>query len=66
MNNTLKELRVFASVGGRFVKEEFVQADGGSAEGIGLEDIGAGLEIFLVDAFDGFGTREEEQFVRRP
>jgi hypothetical protein len=37
--------------------------DAGGAEGVGLHDVGAGLQVLLVDGADGLGAREREQFV---
>jgi hypothetical protein len=64
VDDALEELRIFATACSRLGKEKFVEADGGGAEGIGLEHVGAGLEIFLVDALDCVGAGEEEQLVR--
>ena len=64
IDDALKKLGILASARSRLVKEKFVQADGGGAEGIGLEHVGAGLKIFLVHALDCGRAGEEEQFVR--
>ncbi len=37
--------------------------DACGAEGVRLHDVGAGLEVLLVDALDRFRAREREQLV---
>jgi hypothetical protein len=37
--------------------------DGGGAEGVGLDQVGTGREVALVDVADHVGAREREQFV---
>ena len=34
-----------------------------AAEGVGLDDVGAGREVVLVDLADGVGTRQDEVLV---
>ena len=37
--------------------------DGGAGEGVGLADVGAGLEVTAVDLADRVRLREDEQIV---
>ena len=38
------------------------QDDPGAAEGVGLDDVGAGFEVLAVDVLDDVGPRDVEDF----
>ena len=62
LDDLLVELRVFAAaVFAGVVDEEFALRDAGGAEGVGFEDVGAGLEEAAMDVADHrrLGEREE-------
>src|SRR6266480_444091 len=52
VHHTLKEFLIFAATCGFALKQEIVQADGCSAEGVGLDDICACLEIIRMNLRD--------------
>ncbi len=60
--DALEELLILAASGWLPLKQEVVQADGGSAEGIGLNDVGAGLEIIAVNFFNRRRASQLQQF----
>jgi len=43
------------------VKKKFLQADRGGAKSIGLNHVGAGAEIFFVDALDRLRFRQQQK-----
>ena len=58
----LKKLLILAATLRFAGKKEIVQSDGGSAEGIGLDDIRAGLQILDVNLLDDLRLCKQEQF----
>ena len=64
IDNALEKFRIFSPVVWFAVKKKFVQADGGGAESIGLDHIGAGAEIFFVDVLDRLRFRQQQKLDR--
>jgi hypothetical protein len=62
VDDTLKEHLVFATPGGFSGEKEIVQAEGGGAEGIGLDDVGTGFEILGVDFLNYFRLGQLKKF----
>ena len=62
VDDLLVERRVLAAaVLARIVDEELALRDAGRAEGVGLDDVGAGLEEAAVDVADHLRLREREE-----
>ena len=62
VEDLLVERRIFAAaVLARVVDEELALRDAGRAEGVGLDDVGAGLEKAAVDVADHLRLREREE-----
>ena len=62
LDDLLVERRVLAAaVLARIVDEELALRDAGRAEGVGLDDVGAGLEKAAVDVADHLRLREREE-----
>ena len=62
LDDLLVEGRVLAAaVLARIVDEELALGDAGRAEGVGLDDVGAGLEEAPVDVADHLRLRQREQ-----
>ena len=67
-DDLLVELGIFAAaVLARIVDEELALRDAGGAEGVGLDDVGAGLEEAAMDVADHLrlGEREEVAVVEQ-
>ena len=60
VHHTLKEFLIFAATFRFALKQEIMQADGCSAEGVGLDDIRAGLEIIGMNFLDHLRLRQVE------
>src|SRR4029077_20782095 len=58
VHHTLKEFLIFAATCGFALKQEIVGADGCSAEGVGLDDIRACLEIIRMNLLDHLRLRQ--------
>ena len=52
VHHALKEFLIFAATLGLALKQEIVQADGCSAEGVRFDDVSAGIEIIGVNFLD--------------
>ena len=62
VDDLLIERRIFAAaVLARVVDEELALRDAGGAEGVGLDDVRAGLEKAAMDVADHLGLREREE-----
>jgi hypothetical protein len=61
MNNAFEKFWIFAAIVWFTGKEKFVQADRGRTESIGFNHIGAGAEIFFVDALDRLWFRQQQK-----
>jgi hypothetical protein len=62
VDDTLKEPLVFAAPVGFSGKKEIVQTEGGSAEGVGLDDVGTGFEILGVDLLNHLRLGQLKKF----
>ena len=61
LDDPLVEGRVLAAAAlARIVDEELALGDAGGAEGVGLDDVGAGLEEAPVDVADHLGLSQRE------
>src|SRR6476660_969729 len=61
VHHTLKEFLIFAATCAFALQQEIVRADGCSAEGIGLDDIRACLEIIRMNLLDHLRPRQVQQ-----
>ena len=61
VHHALKELRIFSAIFRFTLEEKVVQTDRGSAEGIRLDDVRAGLEIPSVNLVDNVRLRQEQE-----
>jgi hypothetical protein len=59
----LEKLRILASACRFALKQEIVQPERRGAEGVRLNDVGAGFEIMPVDFLDHLRPAEEERLV---
>ncbi len=62
LDHPLEEGGVFAAAFGFAGEKKIVLADGGGAEGVGLDDVGAGRQILGVDFFNHLRMGELEEF----
>ena len=62
VDDALKKLRIFAAVFRLTSKEEVMQANGGAAESVRLDDVRSGLEIAAMDFIDDRRFGEEKNF----
>ena len=60
--DSMKELLVFAAIVWFFRKKKFMQANGGRAESVRLDDIGARAQIFFMDPLDHLGFGQQQEF----
>src|SRR5437764_14496929 len=58
----MEKFDVFSCSGRFTAKKEIVEPDRSTAERVGFNDVGAGVEIIAVDLFDDFRPRQEKNF----
>ena len=64
MNDSFEEFWIFAPIVCFAGKKKLVQANRGCTESIGFNHVGAGAEIFFVDALDRLRFRQQQKLDR--